>query len=376
MKIAYDLRRIANPGVGRYMKNLVDTVIPLSPQHEYLFILAAGTDHLIDAHPGVRKIYARSKYYSIGEQIELPLILIKEGVDLLHAPHFVVPIVKTCPTIVTVHDTILLVYPHELESLAARIYSRWMIKLATKIADHIITVSDYSKSDLVRILKADPRKITVIPAFIDGSMQAVEDQEKIGAVRSKLGIQRNYILYMGIFRERKNHVGLLRAFAQVLRSGFDVDLVISGPIGQGKALLSQLSRDLGIEGHLVFPGFVEERDIPALYSGASVYACPSLYEGFGQTPLEAMACGIPVVCHNGTSLPEVCGKAALFGDARDPEDFASILCQALGDSAMRSQMIRMGYANIQRFSSTRTGETILQLYNKVLDPTFLSAAVA
>ena len=344
------------------MKTLVKAMVQLAPEHEYVLIMTPGTHHLFDAHTSIRLISARSKYYSIAEQLELPALLRKHDIDILHAPHFVVPVKKSCATVVTIHDAIHLVYPQDIASRVGRVYANWMLRLAANVADRIITVSEFSKSDLVRHLGTDPEKITVIAAFLEEGVFGVDNRATIDAIRVRYGISRHYILYTGIYRERKNHVALLRAFAELTRTGFDLDLVISGPLAEGKAKLSQIGRDLGIADRLVFPGFVPERDMPGLYSGAMIYACPSLYEGFGFTPLEAMACGVPVVCHNGTSLPEVCGNAALFSDARQPEVFADALRQALEDSALRARLTRLGYENARRFSPTQSAAATLKLY--------------
>lgn len=362
MKIAYDLRRIANPGIGRYMKTLVEATVELSPENEYLLIMAPNTDHLVNTGESVRRIYARSKYYSISEQAELPMLLRKHGVDILHAPHFVVPVIRTCMTVATIHDAIHLIYPQDISSPVGRVYARIMMHLATNIADRVITVSEYSKTDLIRLLGAKPSKITVIPPFFQSNISTVTSSDEIDAVRRRYGISRDYILYMGIFKQRKNHEGLLRAFAELIRQGIDIELVISGPIKEGKAKLSRIAEDLGIANRLVFSGFVKEEDMAALYSGAAVYACPSLYEGFGFTPLEAMACGVPVVCHNGTSLPEVCGEAALYGDARQPLQFAEALRKALEDSELRQRLKRLGYENARRFTATRSAAATMDLY--------------
>ncbi|MGA2847835.1 MAG: glycosyltransferase family 1 protein [Terracidiphilus sp.] len=367
MKIAYDLRRIANPGIGRYMKTLVEATVEISPEHEYLLIMAPGTDHLLNTYSSVERIYARSRYYSISEQVELPMLLRNHGVDILHAPHFVVPVIKTCMTVATLHDAIHLVYPKDIASPVGRVYARRMIQIATKIADRVITVSEYSKADLIRLLGADPSKITVIPPFLQAEISTVTGRDEIDSVRKRYGISRDYILYMGIFKQRKNHVGLLKAFAELIRQNLDLELVISGPIEEGRTRLSKIAEDLNITDRLVFSGFVREEDMAALYSGAAVYACPSLYEGFGFTPLEAMACGVPVVCHNGTSLPEVCGEAALYSDARQPNQFAEALRRALEDSELRVRLTRLGYENARRFSTTRSAAATMKLYLEMHD---------
>jgi glycosyltransferase involved in cell wall biosynthesis len=362
MRIAYDVRRIANPGIGRYMRGLVKAMVGLAPEHEYLVIMAPGTHHLLDADPSVRRINARSGYYSISEQLELPALLRKHNVDILHAPHFVVPAHKACATVVTIHDAIHLVYPQDIGSRVGRVYASWMMRLAASVADRIVTVSEFSKTDLIRFLGAVPEKITVIAAFLEEGMVGVQDRVAIEAIRKRYGIRREYILYAGIYKKRKNHVGLLTAFAELTRQGLDLDLVISGPIAEGKSELTKISHHLGIADRVLFPGFIPEQDMPGLYSGAAVYACPSLYEGFGFTPLEAMSCGVPVVCHNGTSLPEVCGNAALFSDAQRPEMFAHALRQALEDSELRARMIKLGYENARRFSPARSAGATMDLY--------------
>lgn len=367
MKIAYDLRRIANLGVGRYMKTLVEAIVQVAPQHEYVLIMAPGTDKLLQTPDSVQRIYARSKYYSISEQFELPWLLRKLHVDVLHAPHFVVPLHKSCATIVTIHDVIHMIYPKDIDSLIGRVYARWMMKGAAHVADRIITVSEYSRQDLVRIMGVDSGKITVIPPFLDPGIQPVLDPGHLDAIRSHYGISKSFILYMGIFRERKNHAGLLKAFALLIQQGHDLELVISGPVKQGKANLSELARNLGILDRVVFAGFIDEKDMSGLYSAAAVYACPSLYEGFGFTPLEAMVCGTPVVCHHGTSLPEVCGSAALYSDARQPELFAQALNQAISDPHQRTRMTQLGFENVLRFSVDHTASATLDLYNQLQD---------
>ena len=365
MKIAYDLRRIASVGIGRYMKTLVEAVAKIAPQHEYVLIMAPGTDRLLQTPESLQRIYARSRYYSISEQFELPRLLRKHHIDVLHAPHFVVPLMKSCPTIVTIHDAIHLVYPKDIASPIGRIYARWMMGHAARIADKIITISEHSKQDLIRLVGADERKISVIPAFLDPNIQPVREAETLEFVRRRYGIHKEYILYMGIFRERKNHIGLIRAFARLILQGHDLELVISGPVEEGNAILSKQAHELGVLDRIVFAGFIDEKDMSGLYSGAAVYACPSLYEGFGVTPLEAMACGTPVVCHHGTSLPEVCGSAALYSDATQPEQFALALDQALSDTKMRSRMTTLGLANAQRFSVYHTATATLNLYSQL-----------
>jgi len=366
MKIAFDLRRIRNSGVGRYMNCLVAGILRELPQHQYLFIMAPETEHLLSCAASGQVITSSAKYYSVAEQIEIPRILRNNRVDLLHALHFVVPFVKICPTIVTIHDAIHFVYPQDLPSWIGRLYAKAMMTAAGRIADRILTVSEYSKSDLVRFLHVDPGKIKVTYAAVGEMFRPVRDTDSLREIRHKLGVPDEYFLYTGIFKERKNHEGLLKAFALLAKSGVSAHLVIAGDLGYGQQILQTRATELGIDKQVIFAGFVPEEDLPCLYSGAKAYVCPSLYEGFGQTVLEAMACGTPVVCHDGTSLTEVCGDAALFADARDPKEFAVQMRRVMEDDELRRLLIERGYANAARFTPDRIAHLTLLAYDELL----------
>ncbi len=365
MKIAFDLRRIKNPGIGRYMKCLVEAVVPQATEHEYLLIMPPGEENAVEAlGPAIEKIAPKLKYYSIREQIALPGILRKHKVDLLHSPHFNVPLITSCPTVVTIHDVIYLACKDDLSSALGRVYYRAMMAASVRVADRIITDSEYSKSDIVRLLSGDPEKIDVIYPGVDGRFQHVSDPGAIASANAKYGIKSPYFIYTGIYKPRKNHAGLLRAFQLFLKQGFDAQLVIAGPMNEGEPQLKRLAEDLGIASKINFTGFVDDRDLPALYSGARVYVCPSLYEGFGFTILEAMACGTPVVCSRATSLPEVAGDAALMANATDPEGFGRAMVAAFSQDGLRSDLIDRGFRNCQRFQWQEAARQTRLVYSK------------
>jgi glycosyltransferase involved in cell wall biosynthesis len=365
MKIAFDLRRIGNPGIGRYMKCLAEAMTAQAPENEYLLILLSGGDDLVDA-PGAEKICSPVKYYSVREQVELPRILSRHRVDLLHSPHFLLPLLRPCPAVATIHDVIYLSCPQDLPSRAGRLYYRAMMHACIRIARRIITDSEYSRSEIVSYLRADPERIDVIYPGVDPVFAPVTDALQLAAVRSQLGIDREYILCVGIYKPRKNHAGLLRAFQRCLANGIQAQLVIAGPMAEGEPVLRRLAAELGVAKHVVFTGFVDDADLCALYSAARVCVCPSLYEGFGFTVLEAMACGAPVVCSRATSLPEVAGKAALYFDPRDPKEMASQLVHAFSDNALHDSLIEQGRHNLQRFNWAETARLTLAVYHQAL----------
>jgi glycosyltransferase involved in cell wall biosynthesis len=221
-----------------------------------------------------------------------------------------------------------------------------------------------------------PAKIEVIYPAVDPFFQSGIGPADVASVRSRFNIDRDYILCVGIFKPRKNHAELLKSFQLLLKSGIQSRLVIAGPMGEGAPVLRRLTQDLGIAQHVSFTGFVTDADLRALYSSARVYACPSLYEGFGFTVLEAMACGTPVVCSSATSLPEVAGQAALYFDPYKAEGMATQLSLAYSDDSVRASLIAGGRTNLLRFSWAETARQTLAVYHHALQVPLPRAAYA
>lgn len=365
MRIALDLRRIKNPGIGRYMQCLVEAILAQDSEHEFLLIVPPDAQQLISTvGRSAEKLCCSAKYYSLREQVELPRILRDHKIDLLHSPHFVLPLVRPCPAIVTLHDVIYLACKEDLASRVGRIYYRRMMAAAARSAVHIITVSEFSKSDIARHLGVDAAKIKVIHSGVSPAFHPSRDSSRIENVRRKYTLRKEFILYAGIYKPRKNHAGLLRAFQQLRAGEVDAELVIAGPMNEGEAALKSLARELGIADRVTFTGSVDDSELAALYCAARVYACPSLYEGFGFTVLEAMACGTPVVCSHETSLPEVAGDAAHYADPRNPEEFAGALSRAFSLEMLRTDLVRKGFQNCRRFNWVKAAEQTIAVYER------------
>jgi glycosyltransferase involved in cell wall biosynthesis len=365
MRIAFDLRRIRNPGIGRYMKCLVEAILKQQTEHDYLLLLPPDADDVISAR-SVRttRVVPRSRYYSVSEQIELPRILRKHKVDLLHSPHFLLPVSRPCRAVVTIHDVIYLACPRDLPSSRGKLYYSAMMRTSARLATRIITDSVFSKEEIVRYLHVDPAKISVIYPAVDAGLAPISDPGFLQAVLSRHGIDNDFIFYTGIYKPRKNHAGLMRALQYFLARGGDAQLVIAGPLGDGERELRNLAEDLRIAKRIIFTGYIEDSELCALYTAARVYACPSLYEGFGFTVLEAMACGTPVVCSNTAALPEVAGDAALYADANNTQAFGEALYRACTDEIVRRDLTDRGYNNLQRFSWEQAANSCLQTYDE------------
>jgi glycosyltransferase involved in cell wall biosynthesis len=374
MKIAFDLRRIENPGIGRYMKCLVEEILRRETEHDYLLILAPkARDAIRSNSTRVERVHASSHYYSVREQIEIPRILRENKVDLLHAPHFLLPLSRPCPAVVTIHDVVYIACAEDLPSHLGQFYYSAMMRASARLATRIITDSVFSKNEIIRYLHVDPDKIAVIYPAVDATFGRISDPATLQAARADYSIHDDYILYTGIYKGRKNHAGLLKAFQRFLAQGTRAQLVIAGPMYEGEASLRSLAAELGIAQQVVFTGFVADSNLNALYSGARVYACPSLYEGFGFTVLEAMACGTPVVCSEAASLPEVAGDAALYADARNPESFADALYQVFTKQGLRQEMMKRGEENLRRFGWEQAATRCLKTYDEVIGSTIRRA---
>jgi glycosyltransferase involved in cell wall biosynthesis len=271
--------------------------------------------------------------------------------DVLFVPAHVLPSIHPRRSVVTVHDLGYLTYP-EAHRSGDRRYLDWSTRWNARSATVVIVDSAATRSDLIRAYGVDDRKIRVIYLGRDEMLAPVRDDQALAEVRVRNGIVGRYLLYVGTLQPRKNLARVIDAFAWL--SGdpafSDVQLVLAGKKGWlYDDLFTQVER-MGLPGRVIFPGYIEDADLPALLSGALAFVFPSLFEGFGIPVLEAGACGVPVITSNTSSLPEVAGNAALLVDPHDVEAIASAMRRLITDDALRNELARRGLENVQRFS--------------------------
>jgi glycosyltransferase involved in cell wall biosynthesis len=232
----------------------------------------------------------------------------------------------------------------------------------------LIAVSEHTKQDVVRHFNAPPEKIAVIYEGVDPHFSRVTDAAALDATLTRYGVSRPYIFYGGLWRPHKNVDGLVRAYGALLRRhGLPHCLVLGGREHPDYPAPREAWESLGLGDRIVRPGFVADDDMPALYSGADAFVLPSFNEGFGLMPLEAMACGTPVVASNASCVPEILGDAARYVDPRDPDAIAEGLHAVLTDSALRGELIARGTARLDRFSWDRAAEETLAVYERALE---------
>ena len=286
--------------------------------------------------------------------------------DLLFVPAHVLPPIRPRRSLVTVHDLGYRHFPQAhrpLDRLYLDLSTRWNAHAATRL----LADSEATKADLIGEYGTPASKITVVYPGRDESLRRVEDPAAVSAVKSKYGIAGDYVLYVGTLHPRKNLLRLIEAFA-MLNSGFgigDSGLVIAGRKGWLYDEIFDRVKSLGLTDRVILTGYVAEADLPALLSGARLFAFPSLHEGFGFPVLEAMSCGVPVVCSNSSSLPEVAGDAALLIDPLDTTALAAALARLLADESLRVSLVARGYEQARRFSWERAARQVLSIIEEL-----------
>jgi glycosyltransferase involved in cell wall biosynthesis len=291
------------------------------------------------------------------------------GAALLHVPYFAGPLRSPLPLVVTVHDVIPLLFPAYRASLAMRLYLRLVSRVARR-ADAVITDSEHSKRDIVRLLGLPAERISAIPLAADPRFRPASDPERLAELRRRFDLPGPVIFNVGGLDARKNLPALIEAFALALP---DLDpatrLVIAGrPHTDNPRLyppLEPVVRRFGLERLVVLPGAVSEEDKLGLYQLADLYVYPSLYEGFGLSPLEAMACGTPVIAANRSSLPEVVGDGGLLVEP-EPGELARAIRRVLLDDRLREDLARRALERAAQFSWERTARETIAVYHQVL----------
>ncbi len=302
-------------------------------------------------------------------QVEIAWIAKRCDLALIHDPTGLIPLAaSSARRVATIHDLIPYVHPENSTKMDWMIYHFWL-PFVVKNLDGIITVSSHSKADIVRCLRVNPDRVTVIPEGVDWRYRPIEPWE-VQRVLERHAISFPYILFVSAVeprKKRKNLPRLLEAFARFLKWSKRWRLVIVGNRRKSYPPVEETLERLELKPHVHFTGFVPEEDLPALYNGASLFIYPSLYEGFGLPILEAMACGTPAVTSNTSSLPEVAGEAAILVDPYDSEAMLEAMQKVLSDPGLAAELRSKGLTRAQGFRWERTARETISVYESLLD---------
>jgi glycosyltransferase involved in cell wall biosynthesis len=364
MRVAIDARKIHDFGIGTYIRNLLRHLARIDRENEYVLLCRpADLQSIQQLGENFRGVRETSPNYSIREQVHIPFVLMRERPDVYHAPHYVLPPAVPCRSVVTIHDTIHLMFPQYLPNRGAYAYARSLMWAAAKRSDRILTVSESSKRDIIHYFNVDPDKIVVVYNGLDERFSTEPSAEEMARVRVRFQLDHNFVLYVGNIKPHKNLVRLIEAFDGLRHDGFDELklLIIGDEISKWPALRRAVHQHK-LHKHVRFLGFQSDETLAVLYRLAAVFVFPSLYEGFGLPPLEAMASGTPVVTSNVSSLPEVAGDAAVLVDPYDAIDIKEGIKRVLSDPVLREEMKRKGLQRAREFSWERSAARTREIY--------------
>jgi glycosyltransferase involved in cell wall biosynthesis len=382
MKIGVDARFLTHPqkgGYKTYTENLISALACVDGRNQYILYVdrLPDQDTKIPRQPNFSyKVLNQLPVIGMPwrEQVGLSLQSARDGIELLHSPCLTAPLMLGCPSVITIHDMIWLFPKKYSQSKAGSLqwkliewYNRLIPRYASKRASAIITVSQVSKEDIATQLKIEPDLIFVTSEAANQSFQPIKEKGPGQAFRKKHGLHFRFILAIGSADPRKNLETLVRAYAMLpdfLQAAYHLVIVWTAPVLA--PAISKLVTSLGLDDQVQFLNKISNEDLVLLYNEASLFVFPSLYEGFGLPLLEAMACGVPVVAANTSSIPEIAGDAARLFDAKDPQELSRTMAQVLGDEDVKTNMVKKGFQRSATFSWEKCAHETLSVYSKVL----------
>ena len=353
-------------GIDWTISQLLPCLLEAGPRHRFtLFTNLPPTDVLTEFHHrhNLRVVSFQMPNYTLWEQVGLPFLLAKHRASLVHSP-FGLPLLTPVPGIATIHDLCFVTHP-ETFTLRMRTYFRLFIPRSARRARVVLTVSEASRRELVNRFGIPEAKVRVVPNGIAEDFRPVGDARRLAGLREAYGLPERFVLYVGTREPRKNLMTLLRACQQLWARGRSEKLVLVGRRGWLSEPIEEFISRAGFQDRVVFAGYLPRPDLPTLYSAATLFVFPSLCEGFGLPPLEAMACGTPVVASNAPALPEVLGTAARLVDPHDPTRLADAMEEVLDDRGLRERLQANGLERAAMYRWDGAARRILRIYEEV-----------
>lgn len=374
MLIGLDIRPIQEQdswqrGLGEYGRNLLKYLLSKDASHKYI-LFTDKKDFLSDLNlfKNTEIFYLRRfrRLIFVQDQIFLPFEISSKKIDLFHALHLNIPLLKASKIVVSIHDLIPFIFPKQyLLSNSSRLWYYLQLKLLHK-ADRIIVISNHTKKDLIKLIGIPEDKIKIIYYGLNSIYKEPVNEDEWLKLKDEFRINKEYILYVGGFDRRKN-IPFLISILKFLKEKLDILLILTGAYTKKDSYLFKLAKELGLEQDVIFTGFLEPQRLRILYKFAKVLVFPSLYEGFGLPLIEAMASGCPIVAFNCSSIPEIVMDAGILLEPEDKNGFIKATISVIENKNLRAELIDKGLRRAEDFSWQRSAQQTLETYQEVLN---------
>jgi glycosyltransferase involved in cell wall biosynthesis len=368
MKIGIDSRAAKwyrGTGIGTYSYQLINSLNKIDKFNDYLLFMPNNSccDVNFNSNFSIRNI-TQDMQGNFWDEVNIPNILKSEDIDIYHVPQngIGLPNEKTCPFVITLHDIIPYKMPETVGERYLEIFLREMPKIIP-LCDGIITVSNYSKQDIVKAFNFPEEKIFVTHLANEDIYVPLKKSYCKDFIAKYYSIEDDFILYVGGFSPRKNIVGLIQAYSKLKAK--NTKLVIVGSQGKSYNLYKSTAEKYNVSNDVIFPGFIPLEHMPIFYNAARLFVYPSLYEGFGLPPIEAMACGTPIIASNTTSVPEVVKDAGILINPYDIDELTKSMEKVLEDSSLRKELINKALLRSSEFSWLKTAKTTLDAFKTI-----------
>jgi len=373
MKIGIDARAAKwyrGTGIGTYSYQLINSLNKIDNYNDYSLFVPTECNLAIPFKNNFHiKNINQEKQDNFWNEVNVSNPLLDKSIDIYHVPQngIGLPVNKDCPFVITLHDIIPYKMPDTVGDQYLKIFNEKLPNIIP-MCDGIITVSQYSKEDIIKAFNFPREKIYVTYLASEDIYKPYDKTFSKSIVEKNYSITGEYILYIGGFSPRKNILGLLDSFSMLLpRLKKDIKLVIAGSKGKSYDIYKKRTQDLHIEDKVIFPGFISMNHIPFMYNACELFVYPSFYEGFGLPPIEAMACGVPVIASNVTSIPEIVKDSTLLVNPYDINELSEQMYNVLHDDALRQSLITKGLKRASSLTWDNTAANTLIAYQKILD---------
>jgi glycosyltransferase involved in cell wall biosynthesis len=352
-------------GIGQYIEKLTEQLFQIDTKNHYvLFLREPVFSEFVEPNSRVKKVKVTPRWYSYAEQFVLPFELVKEKIDLIHYPHFNSPILFFKKSVCTIHDLTPFYFSgHKMKSKLRKFAHRFVFSHTIKRAEKILTVSDYTKNEIIKQFKVKNDKLETTYLGVDDRFNNEPNYGIINETLGKYGIVKPFIFFVGAWRNHKNFEGLISAF-EILKKKYRIPhkLVLGGQEDPHYLKIREKIQGSPEVADIIAPGFIADEDLPAIYQAADVFVLPSFLEGFGLIAIEAQTCSCPVVSSDTGALPEILGDSAIYFNPKNSQDMAEKIYRVINDQELKQKLIARGLENIKRFSWRICAEKTIKIY--------------